>query len=324
MKNIMCLAITIVFKCLLLGNTAIAKEKHELYFADEYETQVTFPAGFQVGDFIEFVKVAPISAGASGYYEISISYTRGNVATGATFLSSIAHAGADMWQETGRINSNGYAGMGSEGHNFVIDVNTQYTNPRFRIRAIGTLGVLEQNLGVYVKIRSINFNGGWTPSSQTGNDVNVNKFNPMTNDWSLYVGNTHLTTGGIIALKATQNGDIGIGTPTPNAKLAVNGNIRAKEIKVENNNWPDYVFIKDYQLPTLQETEKHIKEKGHLPGIPSAAEVKTNGIDLGEMNAKLLQKIEELTLHLIEQNKMIKGQQQEIEALKTIITLKSK
>ncbi|WP_448105179.1 hypothetical protein [Pedobacter panaciterrae] len=96
------------------------------------------------------------------------------------------------------------------------------------------------------------------------------------------------------------SGNVGIGTATPNAKLAVNGNIRAKEIKVENANWPDYVFAKEYQLTSLQQTEKHIKEKGHLPGIPSAQEVKANGVDLGDMNAKLLKKIEEITLYLIE------------------------
>ncbi|ACU03277.1 hypothetical protein [Pedobacter heparinus] len=103
-----------------------------------------------------------------------------------------------------------------------------------------------------------------------------------------------------------ENGDVGIGTTDPKGyKLAVNGKIRAQEIKVEASPWPDYVFTKDYQLPTLQQTENHIKEKGHLPGIPSAEEVKANGIDLGEMNAKLLQKIEELTLHAIEQNRKI-------------------
>ncbi|ACU03281.1 hypothetical protein [Pedobacter heparinus] len=100
-------------------------------------------------------------------------------------------------------------------------------------------------------------------------------------------------------------GNVGIGIETPTDKLVVNGNIRAREIKVENANWPDYVFTRDYQLPTLQQTENHIKEKGHLPGIPSAAEVKANGIDLGEMNAKLLQKIEELTLHLTEKEKQL-------------------
>ncbi|WP_316810318.1 hypothetical protein [Pedobacter heparinus] len=120
------------------------------------------------------------------------------------------------------------------------------------------------------------------------------------------------------------SGNVGIGTTDSRGyKLAVNGKIRAQEIKVEAFPWPDYVFTKDYQLPTLQQTEQHIKEKGHLPGIPSAVEVKTNGIDLGEMNAKLLQKIEELTLYLLKQDKRINSQQEilarqqiEIQALK--------
>lgn len=121
-----------------------------------------------------------------------------------------------------------------------------------------------------------------------------------------------------ITVQYAANGSVGIGTETPNAnyKLNVNGKIRSQEIKVENTSWPDYVFAKDYQLPALSETEKHIKEKGHLPGIPTAAEVKTNGIDLGEMNAKLLQKIEELTLHLIELKKENLRQQSEIDLLK--------
>jgi len=110
-----------------------------------------------------------------------------------------------------------------------------------------------------------------------------------------------------------KDGNVGIGTETSTEKLSVNGKIRAKEIKVEAANWPDYVFAKDYKLPSLQETEKHIREKGHLPGIPSAEEVKANGVDLGEMNAKLLKKIEELTLYLIDQNKLIQNQQKFIE-----------
>lgn len=124
----------------------------------------------------------------------------------------------------------------------------------------------------------------------------------------------------------TTAGNVGIGTLFPGEKLSVKGNIRAKEIKVEASPWRDYVFTKEYQLPTLQETEKHIKAKGHLPGIPSAKEVETEGINLGAMNAKLLQKIEELTLHLIEQNKAIeslinqnKEQQQDIQFLRSRI-----
>ncbi len=124
-----------------------------------------------------------------------------------------------------------------------------------------------------------------------------------------------------IKMTITGVGNVGIGTTTPTEKLSVNGKIRAHEIKVETLNWPDYVFAKDYQLPTLQETEKHIKENGHLSGIPSAEEVKANGIDLGEMNAKLLQKIEELTLYLIEIKKDVETQNQkhskEMEYLKS-------
>jgi len=105
----------------------------------------------------------------------------------------------------------------------------------------------------------------------------------------------------------TEDGNIGIGTSDPKGyKLAVAGNMIAESIKVKlKGAWPDYVFVKEYELPSLNDIEKHIKEKGHLPGIPSAREAEANGIDLGEMNAKLLQKIEELTLHVIEQNKKV-------------------
>ena len=102
-------------------------------------------------------------------------------------------------------------------------------------------------------------------------------------------------------------GNVGIGTTTPDAKLSVNGKIHAKEVKVDLVGWPDYVFSNTYQLPTLASVEKYINQKGHLANIPSAKEVAKNGVELGEMNKKLLQKIEELTLYAIQQKKEIEG-----------------
>lgn len=99
------------------------------------------------------------------------------------------------------------------------------------------------------------------------------------------------------------DGNVGIGTFNPTNKLDVNGTIHSKEVKVDMLGWSDFVLKKEYNLPTLEEVEKHIKEKGHLENIPSEKEVLKNGINLGEMNAKLLQKIEELTLYAIEQKK---------------------
>lgn len=115
--------------------------------------------------------------------------------------------------------------------------------------------------------------------------------------------------------RITSLGNVGIGTSTPTEKLSVKGKIRAQEIKVELTGWADFVFAKDYKLLSLSETENHIKEKGHLPGIPSAAEVQANGVELGEMNKKLLQKIEELTLYLIEQKKQIQTLNDKVEVL---------
>ena len=111
-------------------------------------------------------------------------------------------------------------------------------------------------------------------------------------------------------------GNVGIGTTTPDSKLAVNGTIHSKEVKVDMSGWPDYVFKKEYNLPTLEEVEKHIIEKGHLENIPSEEEVVKNGVNLGEMNAKLLQKIEELTLYMIEmkkENESLKNNQKNLE-----------
>ncbi|WMI68290.1 fibronectin type III domain-containing protein [Mangrovimonas sp. YM274] len=106
-------------------------------------------------------------------------------------------------------------------------------------------------------------------------------------------------------LFATRN--IGIGTTnTQGYRLAVAGNMIAEEVRVAlQASWPDYVFDSSYRLPSLLEVETHIEENGHLINVPSASEVEQQGIGLGEMNAILLQKIEELTLYIIQQEKRI-------------------
>ncbi|MBR3723946.1 MAG: hypothetical protein IKN11_00960, partial [Bacteroidales bacterium] len=83
------------------------------------------------------------------------------------------------------------------------------------------------------------------------------------------------------------------------------GILYAKEIKVTLTDWPDFVFSNGFRLLSLAETESYIKENGHLPGVPSAAEVEEKGMNVGEMNKVLLQKVEELTLHVIELQKQI-------------------
>lgn len=102
--------------------------------------------------------------------------------------------------------------------------------------------------------------------------------------------------------------NVGIGTNNPKKLLDVAGTIHAQNIEVDLTGWSDFVFDTDYKLPSLIEVEAHIKEHKHLPNIPSEAQVKEEGINIGAMQAKLLQKIEELTLYVIQQEKRIQEQ----------------
>lgn len=128
-------------------------------------------------------------------------------------------------------------------------------------------------------------------------------------------------------------GKVGIGTeenPIPitasgvdvsNYKLFVKGGILTEEVRVSlANTWADYVFEEDYVLKPLNEVEQFINDNGHLPNVPSAEQVKEEGIELGEMAKIQQEKIEELTLYIIEQNKINEKQSREIEELKKLVT----
>lgn len=110
---------------------------------------------------------------------------------------------------------------------------------------------------------------------------------------------------------AAATGNVGIGTDNPTYKLSVLGNIRSTEVVVETG-WADYVFDEHYQLNPLTEVEKFIHQYKHLPNIPSAKEVEENGLHLGDTQKKMMEKIEELTLYLIETNKKIEKLEQVI------------
>lgn len=110
------------------------------------------------------------------------------------------------------------------------------------------------------------------------------------------------------------NDRVGIGTINPQYKLDVAGIIRAQEIIVENTG-ADFVFADDYQLRPLSEVKAFITENKHLPEIQSAQEMQESGVSVSELQTKLLQKIEELTLYLIEQEQTIQELRQEVEQL---------
>ncbi len=118
----------------------------------------------------------------------------------------------------------------------------------------------------------------------------------MTGALALPAGGLAVGTTQLVVLA---NGNVGIGTGNPTNKLAVSGTIKAKEVIVTVDGWSDFVFEDGYRLMPLAEVDEFINSHGHLPGIPSARAVELNGVRTGEMHVRLLQKIEELTLHLI-------------------------
>lgn len=113
-------------------------------------------------------------------------------------------------------------------------------------------------------------------------------------------------------------GRVGIGTMNPSHALSVNGGIKAREVVVSNSGWADYVFDKDYKLIPLSEVEKFVEANNHLPNIPSAQDIETQGISVGDMQRLQMEKIEELTLHLIEKDKQIQSLEERLSKLENL------
>ncbi|MCR5863284.1 hypothetical protein LRS05_14650 [Flavobacterium sp. J372] len=199
--------------------------------------------------------------------------------------------------------------------NGFIGFNT--SNPTANIHAKGT-------------VRFEDMANATTPSFMLGTDANGNVFEyPVPEegitdaDWLKPDGTIPMSINDVIYT----NGKVGINTnifpsvvgteDISSYNLFVAGGILTEEVRIAlQDEWADYVFAEGYKLPTLKQVEEHIAENGHLINIPSAKQVKENGVELGEMNKLLLEKVEELTLYMIELNKKLEAQQKEIEILK--------
>ncbi len=211
----------------------------------------------------------------------------------------------DGENERMRINSSGDVGIGTN-------------NPRDRLEVEGSIIVED-----VITSAATSRNEGFYPYRDKAYGMELHY---QSSKWGVAVfarNDSDIRFGHYVANETQQDnldtkmivnssGEVGIGTTDiPSGyKLAVNGKTITEEVKVElSGAWPDYVFEEDYNLATLESIEKFIKSEKHLPEIPSAAEMEENGVELGTMNMLLLKKIEELTLHTIQQSKEIQNLQ---------------
>ncbi|MCT1526446.1 hypothetical protein [Sphingobacterium hotanense] len=222
-------------------------------------------------------------------------YSYGKVSTLALKLSYYIY-GDEFYSYT--ISSSGgdtpIVKLASENGKVVIFIEDKVYFQRFQVKAFAH-GMSEQAAWFQ----------GWTAADEALVGTNIVTL-PYSNRFA----------GNVYGENFYLSGKVGIGTMTPKESLSVNGNVRAKEFKVESANWPDHVFDPSYERMSLEELELFIKKHRHLPEIPSAAEIEEHGQSLGEMNKLLIKKIEELTLELIETRKMIKQQDSTIKELK--------
>ena len=213
----------------------------------------------------------------------------------------------------------GYAGIGTLSPAAPLNIN---------LGAGGVNGTVGLRIGSDSNYPSLELGVENTYDAQIrtyGNDLNIysGHFRQLgtvsTENHSIkfFTSKINSTNWSIPKMVLNEDGNVGIGITTPSEKLAVNGNIRAKEIMVEVANWPDYVFEEDYPLTSLPEIEAFIKTNKHLPDTPKAEIVEKEGISLGEMNKLLLKKVEELTLYMIEANKQISKQAEQIKRLQS-------
>lgn len=236
--------------------------------------------------------------------------------------------------------------QGGGGNALTFSNNQTSSAPveRMRIDSAGNIGIGTSAPLYDLHISRINPSIGFydADDNQTSGHIEGDSTNLLINAYrkantSNGGGHLILQTNGFNGVVTTGAGNVGIGTSVPTAKLhvktnvligdgspaagyllSVNGKIISEEVRVElDAAWPDYVFEENYHLPSLNQLDQFIKTNKHLPNIPTAEMVKNDGVNLGDMNRRLLEKIEEMTLYLINQNKKLDTLQKEVNALKT-------
>ncbi|MCG8410278.1 MAG: tail fiber protein [Bacteroidales bacterium] len=203
---------------------------------------------------------------------------------------------AQQWNQLGDYKIEGKVGIGVPLPKTKLDVRG----------CISSTGSQSQRGGLVGSLNFYNIYSSNPPVATIcvkNNTLGVNPHERANIIFSTWNGDT---IGITERMRIASNGNVGIGTTDPGSyKLAVEGKIGAREVVVTTAAWADFVFDSNYDLMSLSELDAFIKENKHLPEIPTTNEVKEQGVSVGEMNAKLLQKIEELTLHTIKQQELI-------------------
>ena len=243
---------------------------------------------------------------------------------GAIIFSGITNAQSNLFPPSGRT------GIGTTAPAAKLDVQSSDAAgipiASFNSTFANYSREVEDNRPFVIK-RNVGFGEALYSFIQDREVIYEYRNDEATNQMVFRMVNTDTETGGgananrnevLILHGNIYGGGASIGTPSlPNGyRLSVDGKIIAEELQIkQSTTWPDFVFEDDYQLRSLSELGLYIQQHKHLPDIPSQQEVEEKGISVGEMNAKLLQKIEELTLYLLEQNQRLNAQELQIKEL---------
>ena len=273
-------------------------------------------------------------AGGGGFWDANgdniFNTNTGNVGIGTnnpyTRLTMESPYNTAGWYHIGRNGTDSIVvGEGIGGVSAAIGTSTNHAlrltagpgSGKISIYPSGDVVIGDNNVGSIgrLTVKTTNNADGISHIGDNGNILKTRMGGTSAGIGTFSATNMRIFSGGISRILISEaTGNVGIGTDNPTFKLSVLGSIRATEIRV-NTGWSDYVFDKKYKLKSLEEVELFIKKNKHLPDIPSASKLKKEGVDISKIQTKMMAKIEELTLYLIEANKTIEKLKQRVEDL---------